>query len=151
MAATGNFVRQGLIRGDGRIVEPADGSSPLSFDIPDGNYFVVVKHRNHLGFRSAGTQSLVASASATTVDFATNLVPTLGALKQISGVYCAFSGNANNTDPLSIDIVNSVDYSLWQTTRFQLGYKEADINLDGIVNSIDYNQWQVNRFKTAQY
>ncbi|MEE9431275.1 MAG: NosD domain-containing protein [Melioribacteraceae bacterium] len=36
---------------DGTIVD-TDGSSPLSFIEPNGNYFVSVKHRNHLGIMS---------------------------------------------------------------------------------------------------
>jgi HYR domain len=149
-AATGIFVKQALIRSDGQIVEPVDGTSPLLFDVPDGNYYISVKHRNHLGFRSA-VENLTASTTPYVFDFASGLYLAYGTatpgLKQISGVFCAYTGNINNTD----NTVNALDYNIWQATRFQTGYKPADINLDGSVNSIDYNLWVLNRFKTAQY
>jgi HYR domain len=149
-AATGIFVKQALIRADGKIVEPMDGISPLIFDVPNGSYYISVKHRNHLGFRST-LESLGASTTPYDFDFASGLYLAYGTatpgLKQISGVYCAYAGNINNTD----NTVNTLDYNIWQATRFQLGYKPADINLDGTVNSVDYNLWVLNRFKTAQY
>ena len=154
VAATGDYKRDGLIRTDGRIVEAADGTSPLSFNIPDGNYFVVVKHRNHLGFRSASAKTLSSSVLTPTIDFATNLEPVFGnsPLKVINGVYCAYSGNS---DILNLFIgnqqVNAADNTVWQLSRFQSGYKPADYNFDGVVNSIDYAQWQLNRFKTEQF
>ena len=37
---------------DGRIVD-TNGSSPVQFLIKEGNYFIVVKHRNHLGVMSS--------------------------------------------------------------------------------------------------
>lgn len=37
----------GLLRSDGVVVDK-DGSSPLSFDLAPGNYYVAIKHRNHL-------------------------------------------------------------------------------------------------------
>jgi HYR domain len=149
-AATGIFVKQALIRADGKIVEPMDGISPLIFDVPNGSYYISVKHRNHLGFRST-LESLTASTTPYDFDFASGLYLAYGTatpgLKQISGVYCAYAGNINNTD----NTVNTLDYNIWQATRFQSGYKPADINLDGTVNSVDYNLWVLNRFKTAQY
>jgi hypothetical protein len=147
VAATGNFVRQGLIRADGKIVEAFDGNSPLAFDVPNGNYFVSVKHRNHIGFRS-DIVSLSLAGSPITLDFATGTTTAFGTnpLKLISGVYCAYSGNVdgNNT-------INSIDYNMWRPLRFQNGYLAPDLNLDGTVNSVDYNQWNTNRFKSEQY
>jgi hypothetical protein len=147
VAATGNFIRQGLIRADGRIVEASDGNSPLAFDVPDGSYFIAVKHRNHIGFRS-DAESLTVAASPIIIDFASGIIEAHGtnALKQISGVYCAFSGNVDGNNQ-----VNSLDYNIWRPLRFQNGYLAPDINLDGTVNSLDYNQWFANRFRSTQY
>ena len=146
--ATGNFVRQGLIRADGKIVEPADGTSPLAFDVPNGSYYIVVRHRNHLGFRSNAQPTLNASAAPYNFDFASGIDATFGvnSLKQISGVFCAYTGNADGNS-----IINTLDYNLWRSLRFQTGYLLPDWNLDGIVNSVDYNLWLPNRFKTEQF
>ena len=40
--------RAAFIKKDGSIVD-LDGSSSLGFNVPTGNYFVAVRHRNHLG------------------------------------------------------------------------------------------------------
>lgn len=46
-----------LIQANGTVVD-TDGTSPLTVDVPAGNYYVVLAHRNHLGIRSANTISL---------------------------------------------------------------------------------------------
>jgi len=56
-----------LLQRDGDIVN-ADGTSPLFFSgIAGGNYYVSIKHRNHLGVMSAAAQAL--AYAPTTVDF----------------------------------------------------------------------------------
>ena len=44
--------KSGLLKSDGTIVG-LDGISPLVFNINTGNYYIVVKHRNHLGVMSS--------------------------------------------------------------------------------------------------
>lgn len=62
--------RSGLVQRDGDVVLPSDGTSPLSFTgLTDSQYFVSVKHRNHLGVMTAAAVPL--SATGTTVDFTT--------------------------------------------------------------------------------
>lgn len=62
--------RSGLLQRDGDIVSPADGTSPLSFTgLSGSNFYVSVKHRNHLGVMTAAPQALSATISA--VDFTT--------------------------------------------------------------------------------
>ncbi len=41
-----------LLKPDGRVVD-TNGFSPLSFALSPGNYFVAVRHRNHLGIMTA--------------------------------------------------------------------------------------------------
>ena len=58
-----------LVQRDADIVSPRDGSSSLKFPtLPAGNYYVVVKHRNHLGVMTA-TPIAVNSVPHTVVDF----------------------------------------------------------------------------------
>src|SRR5256885_15848035 len=53
--------RAAFVREDGRIVD-LDGTSDVAFrDLPTANYFIVIRHRNHLSIRSSATQ-LVNSA-----------------------------------------------------------------------------------------
>ncbi len=62
--------RSGLVQRDGDVVLPADGVSPLSFTgLVSNQYFVSVKHRNHLGTMTATAMPM--SLSGTVVDFTT--------------------------------------------------------------------------------
>ncbi|MCY7358855.1 MAG: Ig-like domain-containing protein, partial [Rudanella sp.] len=62
--------RSALVQRDGDVVLPADGVSPLSFTGLTGTqYFVSVKHRNHLGVMTA--TALPLSVTGTLVDFTT--------------------------------------------------------------------------------
>lgn len=47
-----NYTKSGFLRNDGVVVNP-DGSEPLTFSAPEGDYFIAVIHRNHLGAMSA--------------------------------------------------------------------------------------------------
>ena len=58
--------KSALIQRDGDIVD-LDGSSPLAIEIPLDDYYVVVKHRNHLGVMTANPISL--TGFPTTIDF----------------------------------------------------------------------------------
>ncbi|WP_020657220.1 DUF6923 family protein [Rudanella lutea] len=60
--------RSGLLQRDGDVVLPADGTSPLTFTgLTGSQYYVSVKHRNHLGVMTA--MALPLSSSGTVVDF----------------------------------------------------------------------------------
>ena len=53
--------RAAFIREDGRIVD-LDGVSDVSFrTLPDNNYFLVIRHRNHLGIRSATVRAMTST------------------------------------------------------------------------------------------
>ena len=50
--ATSAGMRAAFLKNDGTIVD-LDGTSPVEFDgISSGNYYIVVKHRNHLAVMS---------------------------------------------------------------------------------------------------
>lgn len=62
--------RAAFIKSDGSVVD-LDGTSPVSFfGIPAGDYYIAVRHRNHLGIRSAGVQT-VTDNMPLTYDFST--------------------------------------------------------------------------------
>ena len=44
--------KAGLVKNDGTIINADDGL-PISFEIAEGNYYVVIYHRNHLPIMSA--------------------------------------------------------------------------------------------------
>ncbi len=57
-----------LLRNDGNLVRNDDTTKVISLNVPQGNYFIVVKHRNHLSIMSANKVSLN-SNTITSYDF----------------------------------------------------------------------------------
>jgi hypothetical protein len=87
--------RAAFLKSNGTIVD-LDGSSRVTFTGKvAGNYFIVVRHRNHLAVMSANPVSL--SASSSLYDFTTGLAEFYGgdAADLGGGVYGMYAGDAN--------------------------------------------------------
>ncbi len=110
------------------------------------SYYVVVKHRNHLGAMSSATFGLV-EASATIIDFKSNGVSTFGSNARVdlgsgnwalwtgdtnSSGKAKFSGSGNSTnvikDHIPSDEANVLNFITFGST----GYLDIDVNLNGI-------------------
>ncbi|MCB9169203.1 MAG: alpha/beta hydrolase [Flavobacteriales bacterium] len=133
--------RSVLLQRDGDIVD-LDGSSPVTFALPPGDYFLAVRHRNHLGCMTAGTIAL--SATPTSVDLTDPATTTFGseARRSIDGTFPAlamwagdvtfngeitYAGAANDRDPILVAIGGTVP------TATVVGYFQEDVDLDGLV------------------
>ncbi len=147
--------RAGFLLQDGSIVD-VDGSSPLSFElIPDGSYYIVVRHRNHLAVISASSVAMtsVAPTSGYQFDFSSGASQAYGLNPQrllAPGVYGMLSGDA--TSDGNINIVDKNSYWRVQNgTMYEYLLKKADFNLDGNINIMDRNSyWRVNNGSTTQ-
>ncbi len=131
--------RAALLQRDGDIVD-LDGVSALSMAVASDNYYVSVRHRNHLGVMTAGTVALSTGAAAT-VNFTSAGTSTFGSEARINvgGVMALWSGNVvpddvlkytganNDRDPILVKVGGSVP------TATVVDYSTEDINLDGIV------------------
>jgi len=150
--------RSALLQADGDVVD-MDGVSDLAFaNAPAGPYYVVVRHRNHLGIMTA--EALALSPIVTVVDFTDPSTATYGEYGQVEinslnylwgGDFNAngrtvYQGPFNDINYLFADIIQdqvdiysdpgSADYdpnyepiANW----IRLGYMRSDINLDGQV------------------
>lgn len=126
--------KSAFLRTDGRIVYP-DSTTTLDvpFDIPAGNYYIVVRHRNHLGVQSAGAVSLGNAANTSLYDFTTGQAYGVNPMKiLVVGTYGLFTGDAN-TDLR----VNASDLALWSASNGLLGLNGADFDLSSRVNATD--------------
>lgn len=134
----------GILLTNGNIVA-SDGSSPLSFTqmVPGGNYYFVVRHRNHLDIMTANAvpRSLVIN-----YDFTTDVLQAYGAEQQailMDGKAGMFAGDI--TQDL---VIQSTDYDAWRVEPALLNvYEATDLNLDGTVQTTDYDAWFVNKAK----
>jgi hypothetical protein len=145
--------RAAFLKSNGRIVD-TDGINPVSFkDVLPGNYYIVVKHRNHLGVMSSVTLPLE-GASSLVYDFTTDQAqayttgsdPMAGLGDSKFGMY---SGDANGDgSPDAFD--NNI---FWRPSNGQpYNYSNgADYNMDGGIDAFDSNlYWQPNNGKTTQ-
>lgn len=143
--ATVLYTRSALVQRDGDVVD-LDGVSDLFFSqaAPD-NYYIALRHRNHLGFRTATAHIL--SATTTVLNFTNNSITLYGTnpLRLLEpGVYGMYSADANRDGT-----VNAVDrnahWRLQNGGAFNYMTATADFNLDGSVNAVDRNNhWRVN-------
>ncbi len=135
------YTRSALLQRDGDVVD-MDGTSPVDFRlVPPGNYYLVIRHRNHLGIMTAGTLAL--SATPTTVDFTSISTGTWGtnAQRNINGVMAMWTGDADyNGQVQNTDI----EY-VWKPTVGLSGYLPADFNMNGQVQNTDLELfWKLN-------
>jgi len=138
--ATKVATRAAFIKSDGSIVD-LDGSSAVAFPgtIASGNYYIVVRHRNHLAVMSAGVVAL--SPTSGVYDFTTGTDKYYGADAKLltGGVYGLYAGdvtgdgivkyNGGSNDRLPI--LTKIGGGNVNTTVS--GYWREDVNLDGIV------------------
>ncbi len=138
-----------LLQRDGDIVG-MDGVSPLVFEgLNVSSVYVVLRHRNHLGIRTA---SAFSTSSIISVDFTNSTTMLFGNLPSVSigGIEAMYSGDANNDG--QINTVDKNDY--WRVENgqvFDYFMSKADFNLDGVVNPVDKNSlWQWNNSRIEQ-
>jgi hypothetical protein len=88
--------RSALLKRDGYVVD-LDGESSVSFDLPPGDYYVAVRHRNHLGCMTALPRAFF--IGTVVVDLTTSATATWGinARKNLSGTntMLLWPGDAN--------------------------------------------------------
>ncbi|MGH1386942.1 hypothetical protein, partial [Kordia sp.] len=140
-----------ILQRDGDVVDVADDLiTPLTFhNVPAGDYYVVVKHRNHLGIMTANTIALKEVISTVNFTDATNQI-TYGTNAQTtfgmpSGIVAMWSGNVNEdaivqysgTSPdvpniLSL-VLNDAGNFLNLPTYAVSEYNTADIDMNGTI------------------
>lgn len=135
------YQRAALLQRDGDIVD-VDGNSPVSFDeAAEGNYYVVVKHRNHMGCISFSTYAL--SSTATYLDFTATSMSVYGSNSRTelkSGVWGLYGADVDGSGN-----INASDRSMTWNDRNKNGYLNSDCNLDGATNAYDRSATWNNR------
>jgi hypothetical protein len=138
--------RSALILRDGSIVN-TDGVSPVYFhNVIEGNYYVAVRHRNHLGIMSASAIALN-KATSTGIDFTSASTATFGtnAQRNINGVNFLWAGDINSDGKTmfngspgggilndKLEILRKLGL-LTPNNSLVSVYDKADLNFDGTV------------------
>jgi len=128
-AATTVGKRAAFLKSDGTIVD-VDGTSAVMFGgVAAGNYYVVVRHRNHLAVMSAGTTAL--SSLSTQYDFTTGPEKYYGGEAKAlpGGKYGLFAGDVTGDGA----VVLSGEVTAIRASNLEERYDNADVNMDGAV------------------
>ncbi len=133
------LTRCGLIQRDGDVVE-VDGSSPLSFHAQPGNYFIALRHRNHLGVMTNAAVALAASpllvdlASPATGVFGTDARKSVGSVEVLwagnvaRNTSLGYTGASNDRDPILVQVGSTTPNNTVP------GYLPSDVNMNGQVS-----------------
>lgn len=138
--------RSALLQRDGDIVD-VDGVSNLTIETSADDYYVVIRHRNHLGIVTASPVSL--SANAITVDFTNannqitwgnNAQTTLGPSSNITTMWAGnvngdnriqYSGTTPDSPQILATVLNHPGNFLNFPTYTINGYNINDIDMNG--------------------
>ncbi len=145
------YGRSALLQRDGDVVD-IDGISTLKLNVPPADYYVAIRHRNHLGIMTGGEVELSDNVVSINFSLDSNLI-SYGSNPQTqsgipSGKFAMWAGNANNdailqyvgtnpdTPTILSTVLNDAGNFLNFPTYTVVGYNINDINMDG---SIQYS------------
>jgi subtilisin family serine protease len=132
--------KSALLRSDGRIVTDDGSRTRITLDAPAGDYYVVVKHRNHAAAMSADPVPFSISSS-NFFYFTDDASVAMGVnpMKELeAGVFGLWAGDINQDGQVTTE-----DYTIWYNSARlgETGYRDADVNLNGQVTTEDYTLW----------
>ena len=129
----------GLLRTDGSIWSTT-GFTSIAFDALPGDYYVAVRHRNHLGVMTAAPVALSSSGAA--LDLRLPSTPVFGVNARASAFgrsalwsgntnangTIAYTGNGNDRDPILIAVGSTTPNNVVNNV-----YSTRDVNMNGQV------------------
>ena len=134
-----------MLQRDGDVINVETGSSNIVFrGVPPGNYYVVLRHRNHIDIMTATPLNLTGTTSV--IDFTQPTYPVYGDNQRYieAGKAFLWTGDANNSNSavgsgpgsdanIMLGALLIAPENQLVTTHFQMtGYYAPDLNLDGL-------------------
>ena len=140
--------RAAFLKGDGTIVD-LNGISPVTFFVSNiDEYYIVIKHRNHLPLMSS--IKLLLSDITALYDFTSSQSNALGTNSMADlggGKFGMYSADADGNG----QVQNTDNEEIWAIENGQSGYKPSDFNLNGQVQNNDLQTyWMPNNGKGSQ-
>jgi hypothetical protein len=134
-----------LLQRDGDVADPLSNEAKLLIpNVVEGQYYVSLRHRNHLGVTTK--DAVLLSPTLTAIDFSLTTQTVVGSNSRLLGkdVALLWAGEANNSDSVIANgpgndtnvVLGTVlmhPTNLLTNSNFRLkGYYATDLNLDGI-------------------
>jgi len=143
--------RAAFVKKDGTVVD-IDGTSPVTFSgVAAGNYYVAIRHRNHLGIRTPSAQSFALNGAALAYNFSTaqtqayqnGAITSNTAMKDMgNGIFAMWGGDANgngrsNYQGIGNDFNQLVGTTLGGNASATINstYNNSDLNMNGKVSA----------------
>jgi hypothetical protein len=124
-----------FLQRDGDIVG-IDGSSSIEFEVPVGDYFIAIKHRNHLGVLTNNAMSL-SNSTANLADFTANASFVKGGILATAalpnGELALVGGDANSDAQIQTLDANLLRPIIGTASS----YNSLDVNMDAQFQSND--------------
>lgn len=123
-----------ILLADGNIVEATTGEPVQFANLPIANYYIIVRHHNHLDVMSS---TAISFANGVNYDFTTASGQAMGGnqMALVDGKYMLFGGDFDSNGLFTV-----TDANLYNTQASMLNvYVDSDANLDKSVTVMDYN------------
>ncbi len=134
-----------LLQSDGDVIA-LDNTDGIKFDnLPQDNYYITVRHRNHFSLLSG--DALLLERTPVSYDFTQltqlPLAPFLELPELAPGIYGTYAGNAPDNILEKQEDINGDDKIKWfeLNGEFNDPYNNADFNLNGEISGADKALW----------
>lgn len=125
--------KSALLLANGQVVA-SDGTSAVTFEVPIGNYYIMISHRNHLGILTANAVSF--SGGTAVLDLTTNNTLIMGGANGIAdmgdGKFALYAGDYDGNGQIQNDDILGVLPFIGLS-----GYFHADVDLNAQVQNTD--------------
>jgi hypothetical protein len=139
------YSKPAILTEDGAVLN-TDGSSFSFSDINPGQYYVVIKHRNHLSIMSS-TKVQINNNEKINYNFTDAAGKAYGVNPMVllnDGKYAMFAGDGDINGS-----VNVLDFSTVANNILLVGYAQGDIDMNGSTNILDYSKINKNLLKVS--
>ena len=117
--------------------------------MPNGRYFIVIEHRNHLGIMSPRAISLVNNKIQFDFTLSDSYIiadpPSFGSKVLSNGKWVMYAGDGMKTTTTSNFDINSLDAQVWNVDSGTFdSYRLGDFDLNADLNALDLIKWKAN-------
>ncbi|NNF57183.1 MAG: cyanophycinase [Rhodothermaceae bacterium] len=138
-----------LLRDDGRVLDVSGASEPALVGLAAGDYYLVVRHRNHLAVMTTAATSF-APGTTTSYDFTSGMGQAYGTAPMTlasDGAAALWAGDGSGDGQVTAPDFNAYSAA---TAAGAVGYEASDYTLDGQVTAPDFNLYSAATAAGAQ-
>ncbi len=139
------YTKEAILTEDGIVLNP-DGSSFSFLGLSSGEYYLVIKHRNHLSIMSA-QKVLIEKSKSVEYNFTDSQSKAYGENSMVrldDSKYAMIAGDGDANG-----VINVLDFGAVANNILLRGYTQGDTDMNGSVNVLDYSYINRNLLKAS--